>query len=109
VVLFVCSAGRSDLHPYSRSTVGLVRGLLSNGCHCVVAAPWPLDATVPPRWLPRFLSLMRGGANVSRAVFAANNEVSRITSANVVHSLAMHCYGDPTVTVTLNTTARPIT
>lgn len=43
VVLFVCSGGRLDPHPYASSTVGLPQLLLDYGCRTVIASPWPID------------------------------------------------------------------
>ena len=32
VILFICSGGRTDSHPYSNTSVGLPKQLLSAGC-----------------------------------------------------------------------------
>jgi hypothetical protein len=95
VVLFVCSSGRLDERPGARATIGFARHLLDNGCRAVVACPWPLAVSVPPHWLPRFLEALDGGARLTDAVFAANQEVVRRFSGNPPYAFAMHLYGDP--------------
>ncbi len=99
VVLFVCSGGRLDPDPRGQAMVGMPRHLLASGCRAVVGSPWPLAVEVPPRWLPTFLDEVDAGAMVTDAVFKANQAVSRWTSGNAPHSLAMHLFGDPTVRV----------
>lgn len=96
VVLFVCSAGRSDPHPYARtSTVGLVRELLRRGCSTVVACPWPLNVSVPPKWLPAFMEEWSSGKNVTDAVFLANQSISSWFSLSPAECLAMNVFGNP--------------
>jgi hypothetical protein len=48
VILFVCSGGRLDRHPYASASVGLPHLLLDHGCRTVVASPWPLDIRAIP-------------------------------------------------------------
>jgi hypothetical protein len=95
VILFVCSGGRYDLHPFSNTTVGLARDLLSRGCKTVIASPWPLDARVPSHWLPQFLALWDGGSLVVDANFEANKAVEKAMGNSPVRCLAMTVFGDP--------------
>jgi hypothetical protein len=95
VVLFVCSGGRVDEHPGASTTVGLVKQLLDRGCHAVIAPPWPLDASVPPRWLPTFLEFWTSGAPVIDACFEANEAVRQQLSDDPGKDLAMTVFGDP--------------
>ena len=95
VVLFICSGGRIDPHPQAKTTVGLVKELLNEGCLTVVASPWPLDVKVPPRWLPTFLERWSEGDTVMEAVYQANAEVAQRFEGAPVDCLAMNVYGDP--------------
>lgn len=95
VVLFVCSGGRADQHPSANTTVGLAKQLLDNGCSCVIASPWPLDAGVACHWLPIFLSESERGALVIDANFEANLSVTRAFGTDPAKSLAMNVFGNP--------------
>ena len=96
VILFVCSGGRIDNHPFSHSTLGLPRELLSAGVEAVIASPWPLDVYVPAHWLPQFMKEWLSGKSVMEATFLANKQVgSQVRSPE--HELAMTVYGNPLV------------
>lgn len=95
VVLFVCSGGRLDRHPYASASVGLPHLLLDYGCRAVIASPWPLDVRVAGYWLPTFLESFLGGENVVTANYIANQEVARRFSPHPMLSLAMNIVGDP--------------
>jgi hypothetical protein len=93
VVLFVCSSGRIDKHPGASTTVGFVKQLLNQGCSAVVAPPWPLDANVPPHWLPAFLDAWDSGETVIDACFIANQVVRTKLADDPAKFLAMTVYG----------------
>jgi hypothetical protein len=95
VILFVCSGGRTDKHPFASTTVGLPKELLDRNCSAVVASPWPLDARVPSHWLPAFLRAWYGGAPLIDANFEANKAVERAMGDSPALCLAMNVYGDP--------------
>ncbi len=97
VVLFVCSAGRLDLHPFASAAMGLPQMLLSHGCRAVLASPWPLDISVPKHWLPAFLAMWESGATVTEANFLANKAIEKSFSFHPAHRLAMNLFGDPLV------------
>jgi hypothetical protein len=93
-ILFVCSGGRFDRHPFANTTVGLARDLLNRGCRTVIASPWPLDTRVPSHWLPRFLQVWEAGASAIDANFEANKAVERVMGNAPARCLAMTVFGD---------------
>jgi len=99
VVLFVCSGGRMDVHPEASATLSLVNQLLAKGCRAVIAPPWPLETSVPPHWLPVFLTAWNEGLPVIDACFVANAAVRKVLGDNPRHYLAMTLFGDPLITV----------
>lgn len=94
VVLFVCSAGRSDQAPEGESNYGLARELLGQGCSAVIASPWPIDPRVAYHWLPKFMDAWSGGKNVTDATFEANKHVEQNYNSELRHCLAMTVFGD---------------
>ena len=94
VILFVCSGGRVDQHPYSNTTVGLPKLLLDNGCRTVIASPWPLSAVVVGPWLEEFMKNWNSGVCASIATFNANKYVESRLGMVAQYSLAMTVYGD---------------
>jgi CHAT domain len=94
VILFVCSGGRVDSHPFANTTVSLPKMLLDRGCRVVVASPWPLDSVVPGNWLERFLEVWDAGDTVLDANFKANRYVSERLGPEAPLCLAMAVYGD---------------
>lgn len=94
VVLFVCSGGRVDQHPFAQSTVGLPRQLVAAGAEAVIASPWPLDIRVPDYWLPTFLEAWNTGETLMEANFRANGQVAARTGSPEF-ALAMTVYGNP--------------
>jgi len=101
VILFVCSGGRIDRHPFSNTTVSLPKMLLDRGCRAVVASPWPLDSVVPGNWLERFLAAWEEGDTVLDANFKANRWVSERLGPEANLCLAMSVYGDVTLRTAL--------
>jgi hypothetical protein len=95
VVLFVCSGGRLDPHPYASSTVGLPQLLLDYGCRTVIASPWPMDVRVASVWLPEFLHSFEAGEKAIRANYQANRKVAERFSFHPTFCLAMNVFGDP--------------
>jgi hypothetical protein len=95
VVLFVCSGGRATPHLEASTMVGMARLLLDRGCRAVIAPPWPLSVSVPPRWLPVFLARWDAGAAAIDATFEANRAVVGALGEEPAASLAMTLYGDP--------------
>ena len=100
VIFFVCSGGRLDPQPGASAVIGLVAQLLDEGCRAVIAPPWPLEAMVPPYWLPAFLEAWADGAAVIDACFAANGKVRAELGDNPGQCLAMTVYGDPLANAT---------
>jgi len=98
VILFVCSGGRIDKHPWGNRTVGLPRQLLDKGVRAVVASPWPLDVKVTYTWLEPFMNAWNGGATVLQATKVANEVVAKRLGDNPQYSLAMSVYGDALMT-----------
>ena len=94
VILFVCSGGRIDKHPWSNTTVGLPKLLLNKGARAVIASPWPLDVKVTYRWLQPFLTKWDAGASLFEATKAANDDIARNLGHNPQYALAMTVYGD---------------
>jgi hypothetical protein len=94
VILFVCSGGRIDKHPWGNTTVGLPKLLLNNGCRVVIASPWPLDVKVTYNWLEPFLREWEAGSTVLCATKRANEEVAGRLGGRPQYSLAMTAYGD---------------
>lgn len=99
VVLFVCSGGRADKHPFASTITGLPKELLDRSCSAVVASPWPLDARVPSHWLPAFLKAWDAGVPLIDANFQANRAVECAMGDSPALCLAMNVYGDPLATV----------
>jgi hypothetical protein len=95
VVLFICSGGRLDPHPYSSSTVGLPQLLLDYGCRTVIASPWPIHVAVASEWLPEFLRALSDGDRAIVANFRANRTVAKRFNFNPAFCLAMNVFGDP--------------
>lgn len=95
VILFVCSAGRHDLHPGANTTIGLATEILDRGSSAVVASPWPLDSRVPSHWLPAFLERWTAGERLIDASHHANSVVDREFGLDAAHGLAMTVYGNP--------------
>lgn len=94
VILFVCSGGRLDKHPFDNTTVGMPKQLLDRGCRAVVASPWPLDSIVTYRWLEDFLTAWDADETVLTATFRANQAVQAALGDPPQYGLAMTVYGD---------------
>lgn len=108
VILFVCSGGRLDRHPYASAGVGLPRLLLDHGCRTVIAAPWPVDVRVAAYWLPAFLDAFTRGERVVTANHTANRTVAEKFNPHPMLSLAMNVFGDP-LTTCVKETSTPYT
>ncbi|MGI2224979.1 CHAT domain-containing protein [Shewanella frigidimarina] len=98
VILFVCSGGRIDNHPWDNRTVSLPKELLNRGSRAVIASPWPLDVKVTYRWLEPFLRGWESGLTILQATKDANEAVSRALGDSPQYSLAMTVYGDVLLT-----------
>lgn len=98
VILFVCSGGRIDKHPWGNRTVGLPRQLLDKGARAVIASPWPLDVKVTYTWLEPFMNAWNTGVTVLQATKEANEVVAKRLGDNPQYSLAMSVYGDVLMT-----------
>lgn len=98
VILFVCSGGRIDKHPWGNRTVGLPRQLLDKGARAVIASPWPLDVKVTYTWLEPFMNAWNAGVTVLQATKVANKVVAKRLGDNPQYSLAMSVYGDVLMT-----------
>lgn len=97
VILFVCSAGRSDKHPTANTSLGLAKRILDRGCRAVVASPWPLSSIIVRRWFEAFAEAWDGGATVGDAVFAANMVIDNNGAGPRADSLALSVFGDPLI------------
>lgn len=95
VILFICSAGRTDPHPFLNTAVGLPKLLLAAGSRTVIASPWPLSPLVTGPWLDAFLDAWEAGKTVLDANFIANSAVHERYGYVPQYSLAMSVYGDP--------------
>ncbi|MFW2162087.1 hypothetical protein ACG93T_12005 [Acinetobacter beijerinckii] len=95
VILFVCSGGRSDLHPAVNTNIGLAKKMLDRGCSTVIASPWPLDIKMTYKWLPIFLEHWTNGVQLIDATYLANQAVSEAFSHDPSYCLAMSVFGDP--------------
>ncbi len=98
VVLFICSAGRSDERHHAGETCSLVTELLEHGVQTVIAPIWPLSIKVPGIWLPEFLAQYTAGETAMNASFAAARKVEN-SFPNPCAWAAMHLYGDGMLTV----------
>ncbi|WP_217636307.1 CHAT domain-containing protein [Variovorax sp. OV700] len=98
VILFVCSGGRIDKHPWDNRTVGLPKQLLEKGARAVIASPWPLDVKVTYRWLGPFLRNWETGSTILQATKKANEAVAQALGDGPQYSLAMTVYGDVLLT-----------
>lgn len=98
VILFVCSGGRIDKHPWGNRTVGLPRQLLDKGVRAVIASPWPLDVKVTYTWLEPFMHAWNAGLTVLQATKDANEVVATRLGDSPQYSLAMSVYGDVLMT-----------
>jgi hypothetical protein len=95
VILFVCSAGRADPHPFLNTAVGLPKLLLVAGSRTVIASPWPLSSPVTGPWLEAFMEAWEAGEMALDANFIANTAVDTRYGYVPQYSLAMTVYGDP--------------
>lgn len=95
VILFVCSAGRTDPHPFLNTAVGMPKLLLAAGSRTVIASPWPLSSLVTGPWLEAFMQAWDAGETALDANFAANVTVHKRYGYAPQYSLAMTVYGDP--------------
>lgn len=98
VILFVCSGGRIDKHPWGNRTVGLPRQLLDKGARAVIASPWPLDVKVTYTWLEPFMNAWNAGVTALQATKMANEVVAKRLGDIPKYSLAMSVYGDVLMT-----------
>lgn len=98
VILFVCSGGRIDKHPWGNTTVGLPKLLLNKGCRVVIASPWPLDVKVTYNWLEPFLREWQAGSTVLQATKKANEKVAQRLGERPQYALGMTAYGDVLLT-----------
>jgi hypothetical protein len=98
VILFVCSGGRIDQHPWDNKTFGLTKQLLDRGARTVIASPWPLDVKVTYNWLEPFLREWEGDATALQATKRANEAVATRLGDSPQYSLAMTVYGDALLT-----------
>lgn len=98
VILFVCSGGRLDKHPWDNRTVGLPKQLLDKGCRAVISTPWPLDVKVTYQWLDPFLREWEAGSTILQATKKANEAVAQALGDAPQYSLAMSVYGDVLLT-----------
>lgn len=77
VVLFVCHGGRGDESLYSHETSGLTSSLLRHGVRAIVAALWPLDASLAAPWLEEFAKTDPGTSVAERVDQAQRSLAAR--------------------------------
>jgi hypothetical protein len=94
LVLLVCHSGSMGKDLLRDKILSLVRKFLGGGYQAVVAPFWSLHVSVPPVWLPEFLSSLKAGHTVSQAVFDANSKVYEMNK-NPGAWACLHLYGNP--------------
>ena len=98
VILAICNAGRSDTKVGTSETLGLASELLRHGVQCVIAPPWPFDASLLEYWIPSFIDALERGATVSQAMSTAAQKIKDV----FYHRCAwtqLHLYGDGNFTL----------
>lgn len=98
VILFICSGGRTEPHPYANASVGLTKQLLAAGCRTVIASPWPLYPSITGPWFEAFMREWDAGQSALDATFIANQAVENNFGLVPQYSLAMTVSGDPMLT-----------
>jgi hypothetical protein len=94
LVLLVCHSGSMGKDLLRNKILSLVRKFIGGGYQAVVAPFWSLHVSVPPVWLPEFLSSLKAGHTVSQAVFDANSKVYEMNN-NPGAWACLHLYGNP--------------
>jgi hypothetical protein len=94
IILFVCHSGSAEKYIFRQKLLSLVKTFISNGYQAVIAPFWAMHISIPPIWLPEFLSSMRSGATITEAVFAANRKTYE-ANKNPGAWACMHLYGNP--------------
>ena len=97
VILFVCSGGRVDPHPFASSSLGIPQTILNYGCACVIAPAWPLTSLLANKWLSAFLKHWDAGLDAAECNFRSNRDVEIKTGGDILNSLNMHIYGCPDI------------
>jgi hypothetical protein len=105
LVLLVCHAGSMDKDLFRNKILSLVRKFLTSGYQAVVAPFWSLHVSIPPIWLPQFLTSMKRGITVSESVFAANYKVYEANKSPGAWA-CLHLYGNPYLKTGSNCYAR---
>jgi hypothetical protein len=96
LVLFVCHSGSAEKDIFRQKLLSFVKTVIGSGYQAVVAPFWAMHISIPPIWLPEFLTQMRNGATVAEAVFVANERVYE-QNKNAGAWGCMHLYGNPSV------------
>lgn len=97
VILFICSGGRVDPHPFASSSLGIPQTILNHGCASVIAPTWPLDVFSSEKWLSTFLRHWDAGVDAAECNFRANRELEAGSGGDIVKGLNMHIYGCPDI------------
>lgn len=99
LVLLVCHSGAMEKDILRQKILSLIRKFLSEGYQAVVAPFWSLHISIPPLWLPKFLTALKDRKTVAEAVFEANNHVYELNK-NPGAWACMHLYGSPYIRIT---------
>jgi CHAT domain-containing protein len=94
LILFVCHSGSMKKALFREKILSLAKVFFNKGYRAVIAPFWSLHISVPPVWLPAFLTSLKGEMAVSEAVFSANSKVYE-TNKNPGAWACLHLYGDP--------------
>jgi hypothetical protein len=96
VIMFVCHSGRSSKDRFYELSQSMLRSFFSKGVEVIIAPRWPLSISVPPIWLPVFLTEFRSGQSALVSSFIAATEVRKI-HPNAGAWSCLHYFGNPNV------------
>jgi hypothetical protein len=94
LVLLVCHSGSMERDILRQKILSFVRTILHKGYQAVVAPFWSMHISIPPLWMPQFLTALRNSQPVSEAVYRANSYVYEVNK-NPGAWACMHLYGNP--------------
>ncbi len=94
LILFVCYSGSGERAILKSNLNSFVRKLLASGIKTIIAPFWALHISIPPIWLPAFLTSLSQGESVGNAFRIANLEVYSMNK-NPAAWCCLHCYGNP--------------
>lgn len=92
-ILFICHSGSMIKNIHANSNNALITTLIESGYDTIISPSWSLHISIPPIWLPEFISGLKGGLNISEATFNANKIVEK-QFISPKASMAMHVFGN---------------